>query len=151
MEILYIDLDGVLVDFDKGLVDFYGEHDISDWDFQLNNICKRFPTIFDHLPEIKNAVKAVKELSKYYDIYFLSAPIACIPESYTSKRNWIKNKFGEWADERLILSHRKDLLKGKFLIDDSLRFGVPDFEGEHIHFGKDKFPDWKTITNYLIN
>ena len=52
-------------------------------------------------------------------------------------------------NRRLILSHRKDLLKGDYLIDDRPNNGAADFEGELIKFGNEEFKDWKAVLNYL--
>ena len=38
---------------------------------------------------------------------------------------------------------------GDYLVDDSTRNGAGEFSGEHIHFGTDKFPDWKSVLDYL--
>jgi 5'(3')-deoxyribonucleotidase len=73
-----------------------------------------------------------------------------LPESYSGKRIWLEKHFGESIKKRLILSHRKDLLMGDYLIDDRLRHGVTEFKGEHIHFGTDKFPDWEAVLDYLL-
>jgi len=40
---------------------------------------------------------------------------------------------------------------GDYLIDDHASGrGQEDFQGELIHFGSEKFPDWKVILNYLL-
>ena len=67
----------------------------------------------------------------------------------THKRLWIEKYFGKKARHKLILTARKDLNKGDFLIDDSSRRGQPEFNGEWIHFGSDRFPNWETVLNYL--
>ena len=36
------------------------------------------------------------------------------------------------------------------MIDDRIANGVADFEGEHIHFGTEKFPSWKQVLDYLL-
>ena len=36
------------------------------------------------------------------------------------------------------------------LIDDALEHGQSEFEGELVHFGSTKFPDWKTVVDYLM-
>ena len=28
--------------------------------------------------------------------------------------------------------------------------GAAEFQGEHIHFGTEKFPDWKSVLEYLL-
>jgi 5'-nucleotidase len=57
---------------------------------------------------------------------------------------------GDPAYKRLILTHHKNLNKGGFLIDDRTKNGADKFEGEHIHFGTEKFPDWKTVMEYIM-
>ena len=50
---------------------------------------------------------------------------------------------------RLILTARKDLNIGDFLIDDSKYRGQQKFVGEWLEFGSDKFPDWSSVLKYL--
>jgi 5'-nucleotidase len=57
---------------------------------------------------------------------------------------------GEVAYKRLILSHHKHLNKGDYIIDDRTKNGVEHFEGEHIHFGTEQFPDWDSVCGYLL-
>jgi hypothetical protein len=49
--------------------------------------------------------------------------------------------------DRLIFAPDKTLLIGEYLIDD---YDWPGFEGEHIKFGGDKFPNWETVKEYLL-
>ncbi len=49
---------------------------------------------------------------------------------------------GNKARKKLILTHRKDLNIGDFLVDDRTKNGAGEFMGEFIQFGTDKFPDW---------
>ncbi len=107
--------------------------------FQENNL---FP--------LEGAIEAVNQLFPLYDLYFLSSPMWGVPESYIGKRIWIEKQFGVLAKKRLILSHRKDLHIGDFLVDDRTRNGAGDFKGFHIHFGTPAFPDWKTTLAFLI-
>jgi len=61
-----------------------------------------------------------------------------------------KKYLGKNAYKRLILSHNKHLNIGDYLIDDRTANGAGQFRGEHIHFGSEKFPDWKAVLSYLI-
>ena len=67
------------------------------------------------------------------------------------KQKWVQKHFSEVFHKRLIISHHKDLLKGDFLIDDRGDKGQADFEGQWIKFGSEEFPDWPTVTDYLLN
>ena len=58
--------------------------------------------------------------------------------------------FGNKARKRLILTHRKDLNIGDFLVDDRTKNGAGEFKGELIQFGIDKFPDWAAVKKYLM-
>lgn len=156
-KILYIDMDGVVADFDKllqTLVDVeLGEGDSCTYEQRskaVDEAAKKFPTLFEHLEFIHGASDAVNKLKEKYEVYFLSTPMCAIPESYMGKRIWIRDKFGDWADKRLILTHRKDLCIGDYLVDDRKKNGAEDFKGEHIHFGTKEFPNWDSVLKYLL-
>ena len=48
----------------------------------------------------------------------------------------------------MFLTHRKDLLKGDILIDDSTYRGQRDFEGEFMWFGKHGM-DWPYVVETI--
>lgn len=155
-KILYIDLDGVVADFDKAI---NGHLSIMDIDKNFNDeesrckvvdkICEDNPYFFHNLEPIEGSIDAVKKLFGLYDLYFLSTAMWWIPNSFTGKRIWIEKHFGELAIKRLILTHRKDLNIGHYLVDDRLKNGVVDFKGIHIHFGTEMFPNWEVTYDYL--
>lgn len=148
MKILYIDMDGVIADFDKGVQ--YLEPGMP-WDREnVDRVCESNSRVFETLPEIEGGIEAVRKLMNKYDVYFLSTPMCNVPDSYAGKRIWVREKFGKLADKRLILTHRKDLAIGDILIDDRLTNGSEGFKGEFIHFGTENFPNWETILNYLL-
>lgn len=157
-KILYLDMDGVIADFEKGiqqfLPDFKNAHSNS-LDYtqpdQVNKICQENPLIFHTLPAIQGAIESTKELLSIneFDVYFLSTPMWNVPESFTGKRVWLENHFGDLAENRLILTKRKDLAIGHLLVDDTLKNGVDKFKGIHIHFGTEMFPNWDETLRYL--
>jgi len=51
--------------------------------------------------------------------------------------------------KRMVITHRKDLCQGDYLIDDRGKNGTSDFAGEWIEFGSEKFPDWNSVLEYL--
>ena len=71
---------------------------------------------------------------------------------YTEKADWVKRHLGLQELENLIICCDKSLVKGidGFLIDDDDKAGQLDFEGKHIHFGKEEFPDWDAVLKHLI-
>jgi len=148
---LFLDLDGVVVDFELGLIHAagtYGLKDINNPDM-VDELILKTPNFYEHLPPIPGAVEAAKTLFQFYDVYFLSTPMWGDPRSYTGKRIWVEKHFGELATKKLILTHRKDLLIGDYLIDDRTKHGAKYFTGVHIHFGEGIFKGWPETLAFL--
>jgi 5'-nucleotidase len=147
-KILYVDMDNVLVDFRSGIV-LLDEETKQKYGDDLDDV----PGIFSLMKPMPGAIEAVNELANSFDIYILSTAPWKNPSAWSDKLLWIKKYFGDDDNstfyKRLIISHHKNLNHGDFLIDDRLRHGVELFNGEHIHFGTDKFPDWHTVQVYL--
>lgn len=142
----------LLIDMDDVLCDFVGSYEAA----RAGNPDMLFPQaeygFFRKLPEVQGAVDAVHELSRQFNLYFLSAPSVHNPMSYTEKRVWIEEHLGFEFCERLILSCNKGLLKGDFLVDDRTNgHGQDNFEGELVEFGSARFPDWETVKKYLLS
>lgn len=155
-KILYLDMDGVLADFDHAIKQHCPELETSDIfpdyesrEAKVNAICESNPDIFHNLITIPGAINAVKRLDEIYDIYFLSTPMENVPLSYAGKRVWLEKHFGKIAYKKLILTHRKDLAIGHYLVDDRTRNGAGEFTGEHIHFGSPRYINWDTTLFYL--
>lgn len=149
------DMDGCIADFWGMLISLHPEllnmteRDKSTHDYVDYLLEYKQPGIFNILLPITQAVESVELLAKHYDIYFLSTPSWVAPLSYSHKRFWIERYFPEIGYKRLILSHNKGLVKGAYLIDDRIANGVDQFEGIHIHFNTEKFPDWTSVIKYL--
>lgn len=156
-KVLFIDMDGVIADFEKSVQPFIPDVELGDGDpatydarsKRVDEVIDANIELFENLDLFEGAYDAIEKLKNQFDIYFLSSPVHRVPESYSGKRKWIKKHFGEWADKRLILTHHKDLAVGNFLVDDRLKNGADGFTGDHIHFGSEKFPDWKSVLSYL--
>jgi 5'(3')-deoxyribonucleotidase len=143
--IVYVDMDDVLCDYTL----VYHET------LTINPEIK-YPQsqygFFVNLPVIQGAVDAVNALmqSKTYEVYILTAPSARNPLSYTEKRVWIEQHFGDEFVEKLIICSNKGLLKGDYLIDDNISGkGQESFEGKLIHFGSKESPCWDTVKEQL--
>lgn len=150
-ELLFIDMDGVLVDFVRGIRKFYPDFDLLSPSRQQEITAELSlkPGFFTALEPVRGAVEAYHKLSRAFEVYVLSTPDWAGVHSWTEKRIWVEQHLGEPAYKKLILSHNKGLFAGRALIDDRIRNGVDRFRGEHIHFGTSRFPDWKTVLEYL--
>lgn len=151
-ELLFVDMDGVLVDFYEGVKESYPDFDTYSPEHQrkITTELSAQSGFFTRLKPIAGAIDAFRQLAGAYDLYILSTPDWHGVNSWTEKRIWVEQYLGELAFKRLILTHNKGLFSGRALIDDRVRNGVDRFNGEHIHFGTPKFPDWQVVLAYLI-
>ena len=146
MQIIYIDMDNVIVDFGSG-INKLSIQQKKKYVGRLDEV----PGIFSLMSPMENAIESVEKLSKVYDTYLLSTAPWDNPSAWSDKVIWVKKYLGEVGHKRLILSHHKNLNKGDYLIDDRTKNGAHKFEGEHIHFGQGAFKDWNAVTKYLLN
>lgn len=138
-------MDGVLVDFNSGIKQLCP----ADKD-KYQDRYDECPHIFSIMNPMKDAVDSFLQLSQIYDTYILSTPPWGNPFGWMHKIEWVKRILGDRAYKRLILTHHKHLNMGDYLIDDRTKNGVDKFKGEHIHFGTDKFKNWKMVVKYLM-
>ena len=143
-KILYVDMDNVLVDFESSFAHIPPDI-LKAYDGRLDEI----PGLFGKMIPIPNAIESFLELSKLFDTYILSTSPWENPSALTDKLQWVKTYLGEPARKRLILSHHKNLNLGDYLIDDRTKNGADRFQGEHILFGSERFPDWTSVMSYL--
>lgn len=141
--IVYIDMDGVIVDYDAQYT-------------RIKNFIPemKYPQsmtgFFENMLPIDGAIEAVNKIRLKYDTYILSAPSSKNPKSYTEKRIWVEKYFDYNLAERLILSNYKNLLTGDYLIDDNYKGkGQSDFCGELILYGSSEYPNWEIILKEL--
>lgn len=144
MKRLFFDMDGVLVNFESGLEQV-------DAATKLRYIGRPedIPGLFSLMLPLPGAIEAVNTLAKHYEVFILSTAPWKNPSAWADKRTWITRYFGDLFYKRIILSHRKDLCLGDYLIDDRDKHGASEFPGEWIQFGSSRFPDWETVITYL--
>jgi 5'(3')-deoxyribonucleotidase len=144
-KILYIDMDNVLVDFPSAF-SYIDKKTLKKYEGRLDEV----PGIFSLMKPVDGAIEAFKKLSQKYDTYILSTSPWNNPTAWSDKLEWVKKYLGDMAYKRLILTHHKNLNKGDYLIDDRIKNGAGEFEGELILFGSDRFPNWESILEYLL-
>lgn len=149
-EIMYIDMDNVIVDFQSG-IDQLDDETLEAYKDNYDEV----PGIFSLMKPMPRAIEAVETLSKYYEVYVLSTAPWLNPSAWKDKIEWIHRHFGKGKGsalyKRLIISHHKNLNEGDYLIDDRTKNGVADFKGHHIHFGQSGTETWDDVMLYLIH
>ena len=145
MKRLFFDMDNVLVDFVSGIARLDAEI-IKEFEGRLDEV----PGIFALMDPMPGAAEAVRRLAEKYDVYILSTAPWNNPSAWADKVAWVTRYMDDVFHKRLILSHRKDLLRGDYLIDDRPKHGADSFDGEWIRFGSERFPDWDAVLEYLL-
>ena len=156
-KIVYIDMDGVLVDLEKEMNKFFELHPYLKERYKHNP--DHIQGLFRNPPPIEGAVEAVKKLyeSGKYELFIATAAPWGNPMSASDKRFWVEDHFGKMFHKKMFITHRKDLLMGDYLIDDRLRNGAGEFKGELLRFGysyeekkMNEYPTWESILNKLL-
>ena len=148
-KIIYIDMDGVLVDLGKAFDKFFKLHPYLKERYKDNP--DHIQGIFRNPPPMKGAIEAIKKLqeSGKYELFIATASPWGNPSANADKRFWIEEYFGNIFHKKMFITHRKDLLMGDYLIDDRTKNGAGEFRGELIQFGTETYPDWDSVLNYL--
>ncbi|MEH6814355.1 MAG: hypothetical protein V7677_17615 [Motiliproteus sp.] len=143
--VVYIDMDDTICHFREAFEDAI-----------VKNPAIQYPQsqfgFFEALVPIDGALEAIRWMiaDPRFDPYILTAPSILNPWCYTGKRVWIEQQLGIDFCNRLIISPVKNLLKGRYLIDDCHEGkGQERFEGELIHYGSRRFPDWNAVRTFL--
>jgi len=135
---IYIDMDGVISDFQKAAKEggFNKRPDL-----YVN---------YRNLEVIEGAKESIELLiTDSHEIFIASTPPWTRPEVWGHKREWLEEHF-PYLKRKLILTHRKDLLIGDILIDDTRFRGQPDFKGNWFWFNKNwSNRNWKACLEYI--
>jgi 5'-nucleotidase len=141
-DICWVDMDDVLCDFVGAVKE------------RMNKLPRTpFPQsaygFFVNLKPMPGAIESYKELETMYDVRILTRPSAMNIGCYSEKALWVNNHLGFEAQEKMVLTCDKSIVKGGWLIDDSTNAGQLEFQGRFIHFGGTDFPDWDTVMKYM--
>ena len=149
MKIVFIDLDGVLVDFNSGLG--YPPDCINEcgqpWYSDPKEMYEK--GFFENLNTLPLAIESVSKLLSEYnvEVHIASKPVPngyCASEKYL----WVA-KYLPALLKRTHLLQEKGLLLGDYLIDDDLRW-KDKFKGTLIHFNtSDPKESWERVFETL--
>lgn len=143
--ILYLDMDSVLVDFAGAVKHKLTPKETEKYRDHYDDV----PDIFSRMEPIKGAVEAFDLLSEHFNTYLLSTAPWDNNRAWSDKVRWVKKYLGEKAENRLVLSHHKNLSQGSYLIDDSSRNGAKEFCGKWFQFGKAPYENWGKMLGAL--
>jgi len=134
---IFIDMDGVIANFKKAA-------DEGGWTHRPDKHVN-----YRNLEVMPGAKEALIKLNQDFDIFIASTPPWDRPDMWGAKREWLAEHF-PWLKRKLILTHRKDLLIGDILIDDSRWRGQPDFKGNWLWFGtSQRCLDWPSTLELI--
>ena len=69
--------------------------------------------------------------------------------SWDDKVKWVTEYLDDVFHKKMVITHRKDLCQGDYLIDERGKNGTSEFRGKWIEFGSPRFPDWDSVVEYL--
>ncbi|MDR2538268.1 MAG: hypothetical protein LBC43_01290 [Bifidobacteriaceae bacterium] len=144
-QILYFDMDNVLVDFYSGVKKLPVESQTSPHLDEVENI-------FALMEPMPGALAAAQRLSSKFDTHILSTSPWKNMSGATQKLQWIEKHFAGSHNpfyKKVTLTHHKELSIGGYLIDDQPKNGADKFRGKWIHFGSPDFPDWEAVEAFL--
>lgn len=151
---LYLDIDGVLSDFDKSWKVYKDEYPTKTWEYAVSD------NIFEKLDECSNARKLLSFLSDFGDI-FLPINVELLGSLGGSKTaNQVRLQKLIWLQQHNIQikpnfvehkSHKKDYANSNTILIDDTPSNVDDFNqygGFGILYSND---NWKDAVHSLVN
>lgn len=150
-EVVWIDMDGVVADFESKATQVASEMGLTFQEFADQKQYRHIDGFYLDLPVIEGAKEAIQKLedSGKYDLYFLSAPSWGNVSCFSDKRVWVEKYFPSFR-KKMGLSFQKGHHLGHYLIDDRTKYGAGEFIGEHLQFGNSEYPNWDSILKKLL-
>lgn len=97
-KIVYVDMDGVLVDFNSGK-EKLSMAELEMYEGRYDEV----PHIFSKMEPMENAIESYIKLCEKYETYILSTSPWENPTALNDKLEWVKKHLGDAAHKRLIL------------------------------------------------
>lgn len=142
MNRVFIDMDGVIVDFNARMRELG----------KTGDELKQIPGAYLWMFPIPGALAAVRSIiGMGYDVFIATKPPTGIAWAYADKVSWVLSYLPE-LKRKIILTHDKGLLGDQYdyLIDDRPhKANCEKFAGRLIPFGKDKAVTWPVVLKFL--
>jgi 5'(3')-deoxyribonucleotidase len=122
---VYVDMDNVLVDFKSG-IDQQSSEILKEYEGRLDEI----PGLFGKMSPMPGAIEAMHMLQPHFDLFILSTAPWNNPSAWSDKVKWVTRYLDDIFHKRIVITHRKDLCQGDYLIDDRGKNGTSEFCGE---------------------
>lgn len=141
MNRVFVDMDGVLVDF----VRYMNDHDMT------ADEAKTHPNAYYDMLPIKRAIESVRELvAMGKDVWIATKAPTAVPGAYADKVRWILKYLPEMK-RKIIITPDKSLIgdESDILIDDRIhKANCKEFKGTLIEFVD---IDWDYVLNFIKN
>lgn len=142
MRRVFVDMDGVIVDFDSH-AKYIGV---------TGDELKKMPGAYRRMKPIDGGIAGVRSLiGMGFEVWAATKPPTGIAWAYGDKAAWIFENLPE-LKRNLILTHDKGLLgdEGDYLIDDRPhKANCAKFKGTLIHFGGTATPGWPEVLEFM--
>ena len=116
--VIYMDMDGVITDFDSGYKNKFNRDIFKDDSFTINQFCLQQPHFFRELPINQKGLELFNFLKNKYNIVFLTTPMKNMEYCKIDKIEWIRENIGDY--DVLFSDNKGDYVidKKSILIDD---------------------------------
>lgn len=136
---VFLDMDGVVVDFDGGLRSYNGQRARDGLPAWTGDDLKCMPQAYLDMEPIDGAIDGVRSLiGMGFDVWLATKPPTGIAHAYGDKAAWVFKHLPE-LKRKLIITHDKGMLgcAGDVLVDDRpWRANCRHFNGELVWFGE---------------
>ncbi len=166
MKRVIIDMDDVMADASKGILDMYNSHYQTNFqksDFQKNTLWQDEvgikylkvrnglfqPGFFRNLHVLPDSQEVIEKLQEKYEVFIVSAAME-FPNSLKEKHEWLEEHFPFIHWKNLVLCGDKSIVSGDIMIDDHEK-NLISFKGECLLYDaihNQPINDYKRVNNW---